>query len=325
MRKESRRDRCTGPVPSRSCGKPGSCCYRRQYFRRIRHDGCPFRKQPSLICRYPEISNDVKLAAEHEINLPDIRAPTEKSPISMSKSRPNFVTSSAKLPTRWRSARTAARSRPTFPNSRVSIRKPSAWSSSMPTARSRRRRQRRAVLDPEHLEGVHADAGARQDRRPAVAAGRPRAVRQPRSTPSSSSNTSRAFRAIPSSMPAPSPSPTLILSGPSAARGAGRNSALHAVSSPTIPRSSIDEAVAASEQRTGFRNVALANYMKSFGVLDNPVDYTLGVYFHHCAIAMSCRQLAMAGRFLAYLGRNPSTGFAGGAARAGAPHQRASC
>jgi glutaminase len=71
----------------------------------------------------------------------------------------------------------------------------------------------------------------------------------------------------------------------------------------------IDEAVAASEQRTGFRNYALANYMKSFGVLDNPVDYTLGVYFHQCAIAMSCRQLAMAGRFLAYNGANPSTGL----------------
>jgi glutaminase len=75
------------------------------------------------------------------------------------------------------------------------------------------------------------------------------------------------------------------------------------------PAIMIDEAVATSEQRTGFRNVALANYMKSFGVLDNPVDFTLGVYFHHCAIAMSCRQLAMAGRFLAHLGRNPSTGF----------------
>ena len=71
----------------------------------------------------------------------------------------------------------------------------------------------------------------------------------------------------------------------------------------------IDEAVAASEQRTGFRNIALANYMKSFGVLDNPVDLTLGVYFHQCAIAMSCRQLATAGRFLAHLGRNPSTGL----------------
>jgi len=71
----------------------------------------------------------------------------------------------------------------------------------------------------------------------------------------------------------------------------------------------IDEAVAASEQRTGFRNIALANYMKSFGVLDNPVDLTLGVYFHQCAIAMSCRQLAMAGRFLAHNGRNPLTGM----------------
>ncbi len=76
------------------------------------------------------------------------------------------------------------------------------------------------------------------------------------------------------------------------------------------PSIMIDEAVAASEQRTGFRNVALANYMKAYGVIENPVDYTLGVYFHHCAIAMTCRQLAMAGRFLAHQGRNPSTGYA---------------
>jgi glutaminase len=75
------------------------------------------------------------------------------------------------------------------------------------------------------------------------------------------------------------------------------------------PSITIDEAVAASEQRTGFRNFALANYMKAFGVLDSPVEYTLGVYFHQCAIAMSCRQLAMAARFLAHLGRNPTTGM----------------
>ncbi len=37
--------------------------------------------------------------------------------------------------------------------------------------------------------------------------------------------------------------------------------------------------MAASEQRTGFRNVALANYMKSFGVLENPVEFTLGRLF----------------------------------------------
>ncbi|MBC8128750.1 MAG: glutaminase, partial [Rhizobiaceae bacterium] len=75
------------------------------------------------------------------------------------------------------------------------------------------------------------------------------------------------------------------------------------------PSIAIDDAVAASEERTGFRNKALANYMKSYGVLDNPVDYTLGVYFHHCAIAMTCLQLAKAGRFLALLGRHPSTGL----------------
>ena len=75
------------------------------------------------------------------------------------------------------------------------------------------------------------------------------------------------------------------------------------------PSVKIDENVASSEQQTGFRNAALANYMKSFGVLENPVNLTLGVYFHQCAIAMSCRQLAMAGRFLAHNGRNPSTGL----------------
>ena len=71
----------------------------------------------------------------------------------------------------------------------------------------------------------------------------------------------------------------------------------------------IDDAVAASEKRTGFRNAALANYMKSFGVIENPVEFTLGVYYHHCAIAMTCKQLALAGRFLAQFGSNPATGL----------------
>ncbi len=70
----------------------------------------------------------------------------------------------------------------------------------------------------------------------------------------------------------------------------------------------IDKAVAGSEKRTGFRNAALANYMKSFGVITNTVDNVLGVYFHHCAIAMTCRQLAMAGRYLAASGRDPRGG-----------------
>lgn len=71
----------------------------------------------------------------------------------------------------------------------------------------------------------------------------------------------------------------------------------------------IDKAVAASEQATGFRNLALANYMKSFGNLLHAPELALGVYFHHCAIAMTCRQLAMAGRFLANSGKHPATDF----------------
>jgi glutaminase len=70
----------------------------------------------------------------------------------------------------------------------------------------------------------------------------------------------------------------------------------------------IDERVARAEQATGFRNVALANYMRSFGNLHHPVELTLGVYFNQCALALSCRQLALAGRFLMAGGRNPATG-----------------
>lgn len=65
----------------------------------------------------------------------------------------------------------------------------------------------------------------------------------------------------------------------------------------------VDQTVARSEQATGFRNQALANYMRAFGNLHHPVDLTLGVYFHQCAIAMSCAQLATAGLFLANGGR----------------------
>ncbi|MBX9458945.1 MAG: glutaminase [Rhizobium sp.] len=65
----------------------------------------------------------------------------------------------------------------------------------------------------------------------------------------------------------------------------------------------IDREVARSEQQTGFRNAALANYMFSFSNIHNPVEKTLGVYFHQCALALNCVQLATAGLFLANRGR----------------------
>ena len=59
--------------------------------------------------------------------------------------------------------------------------------------------------------------------------------------------------------------------------------------------------VAASEKATGYRNLALAHYLRSFDNLHNEPDYTLGVYYHQCAIEMTTRQLASAGRYLASL------------------------
>ncbi len=72
----------------------------------------------------------------------------------------------------------------------------------------------------------------------------------------------------------------------------------------------IDEAVARSEAETGHRNVALAEFMASYGKLKNPVSHTLGVYFHQCALALDCLQLARAGLYLASGGKNPVTGYA---------------
>lgn len=70
----------------------------------------------------------------------------------------------------------------------------------------------------------------------------------------------------------------------------------------------IDGDVAKSEAATGFRNFALANYMKAFGNLDNAVEDACKVYFHQCALTMNCRQLAMAGRYLMADGLHPRAG-----------------
>ncbi len=70
----------------------------------------------------------------------------------------------------------------------------------------------------------------------------------------------------------------------------------------------IDQKVAQSETQTGFSNIALANFMRAYRNLDHPVEHALGVYFHQCALAMSCQQLAKAGLYLAARGSNPLTG-----------------
>ncbi len=70
----------------------------------------------------------------------------------------------------------------------------------------------------------------------------------------------------------------------------------------------IDHSVAKSEAQFGYKNFALANYMKASGNLTHVVEETLSVYFHQCAIAMSARQLASAGCYLCLSGLHPQTG-----------------
>lgn len=64
-----------------------------------------------------------------------------------------------------------------------------------------------------------------------------------------------------------------------------------------------DLAVAGSEEATGYRNVALANFIKSFGNMQNEPADVLHAYFHHCALAMNCVDVARAGLFLANEGK----------------------
>ncbi|WHT22804.1 glutaminase [Crossiella sp. CA-258035] len=64
-------------------------------------------------------------------------------------------------------------------------------------------------------------------------------------------------------------------------------------------RVDFDVSVARSETAHGDRNAALAHLMASYGNLENPVPQVLEHYFWQCSITMSCRDLALAGSFLA--------------------------
>lgn len=69
-----------------------------------------------------------------------------------------------------------------------------------------------------------------------------------------------------------------------------------------------DETIAASEKSNGYRNIALANYMKALGNIKCDVDPILDFYFHQCSLAMSCRDLAKAFMIFANKGNILETG-----------------
>ena len=66
--------------------------------------------------------------------------------------------------------------------------------------------------------------------------------------------------------------------------------------------------VAESEKANGFINLALVNFMKSFGNIHNDIDQVMDLYFHICSIEMSCEELSRSFLFLANNGVVPYSG-----------------
>lgn len=67
-----------------------------------------------------------------------------------------------------------------------------------------------------------------------------------------------------------------------------------------------DRNVVASEEKYGYRNSALVNYMKSLGNIESDTHEVLDFYYHQCSLAMSCRQLAQS--FLVFAQRGKRQG-----------------
>ena len=63
--------------------------------------------------------------------------------------------------------------------------------------------------------------------------------------------------------------------------------------------------VAESEKSTGFINMALVNFMKSFGNIHNDINEVMDLYFSICSIEMNCMELSKSFLFLANNGVVP--------------------
>ena len=68
----------------------------------------------------------------------------------------------------------------------------------------------------------------------------------------------------------------------------------------------INQAVYKSESETGFRNRAMANFLKQYGLIDD-VDVAVDTYFKNSSIDLSLSELSRISLFLANKGVNPLT------------------
>lgn len=72
------------------------------------------------------------------------------------------------------------------------------------------------------------------------------------------------------------------------------------------PMLNYSQTIANSEKSAGFRNVALCNFIKSFGNIHNNPTEVLDFYFNMCSIEMDCQELSKSFLFLANRGRKLS-------------------
>jgi glutaminase len=69
----------------------------------------------------------------------------------------------------------------------------------------------------------------------------------------------------------------------------------------------VDESVYSSESATGDRNRALAHLLRSYDVIEAPVDTVVESYFRQCSVLVSVRDLAVMAATLSFGGFNPVT------------------
>ncbi|MDH5829208.1 glutaminase [Luteimonas sp. M1R5S18] len=74
------------------------------------------------------------------------------------------------------------------------------------------------------------------------------------------------------------------------------------------PEIGSDEVVAKSERESGHRNVAMANFIRSYGNLENSVDDVLAFYYLQCSLRMDCVDLARSVQYLADAGHCATSG-----------------
>ncbi|WP_179007205.1 glutaminase [Winogradskyella forsetii] len=73
-----------------------------------------------------------------------------------------------------------------------------------------------------------------------------------------------------------------------------------------LPELTYSDKIADSEKRTGYRNMALCNFIKSFGNIKNEPAEVLDFYFDMCSLEMTCQQLSKTFTFLANNGHKIS-------------------